>query len=333
MILCVGNSHKSRLKSLRKHSKVPSHPCGSYFSLQTMKSSGSILLQSFIDDRLRLLWSCSLLPHTQFLSLDVQRVICEYLADSLPTQLVAVFAENLRVLSLLDEEMRCSKPAIDFALGCLLYPIRENVVICVGGRGTNAMATLNVETHTVEQLRPMLKARSFPGVAKVAELLYIFGGTDEEDMVESEAYTLGRRPSHVLPNMRYARSMFSACKHMSEILLPGGAPFIESFNILSETYTVLEVLFPFQGMATVSVVVGDELVCLCMLNQVGRWQLGSSGKFQVKAVGKITSGAMVYSSSPAVLHFPKLYFADVTGNFTIYDIPQNTLYGRRREFL
>lgn len=179
----------------------------------------------------------------------------------------------------------------------------------------------------------MLRARSFPGVAKVAELLYIFGGADEEDMVESEAYTLGRRPSHALPNMRYARSMFSACVHMGEILLPGGAPVIESFNILSETYTALPVQFPFKGMATVSAIVGEELLCLCLLNQVGRWQLGSAEQFRVKAIGKVGSGAMVYSSSPAVLRFPKLYFADVTGNFTIYDIPENTLSSKRRDFL
>jgi hypothetical protein len=298
-----------------------------------MELSGALHLLSFIDDRLRLLWSYSLLAHAQALSLDVQRVICEYLGECLPTQLAAVFAENLRVLSLLNEEMRCSKPAIDFALGCLLYPIGESIVICVGGRGTNAMASLNVVTHTVRQLRPMLRARSFPGVAKVAELLYIFGGADEEDMVESEAYTLGRRPSHALPNMRYARSMFSACVHMGEILLPGGAPVIESFNILSETYTALPVQFPFKGMATVSVIVGEELLCLCLLNQVGRWQLGSAEQFRVIAIGKVGSGAMVYSSSPAVLRFPKLYFADVTGNFTIYDIPENTLSSQRRNFL
>lgn len=288
---------------------------------------------SFLDDRVRLLWAFSLLAHAQTLSQDVQRTICGYFGESFPRKLVAVFAENLRILDLADGTMQCTKPKIDFELGCFLYPISERIVVCVGGRETSGVASLDVFTQVVTPLRPMLSVRSFPGVVKVADLLYIFGGEAGGDLVESEVYSLGRRPSRALPNMQHPRSMFSPCVYAGDILLPGGSPVIESFHIHTETYTSLPVSFPFPGLASVSVIVGDELLSLCLLNQVGKWKLGSSGDFQVGFIDKIASGAMVYSSSPAVLHSSKLYFADVTGNFTIYDLCSNSLSSQRRDFL
>lgn len=298
-----------------------------------MESTESFLVLSFLDDRVRFLWAYSLLSPAPALSSDVQRAICGYFGEGFPKKLAAVFAENLRVLDLSDGTMYCTKPKIDFELGCLLYPISESVVLCVGGRESSGVASLDVVTGVVRPLRPMLRARSFPGVAKVADLLYIFGGEAGGDLFESEVYSLGRRISRALPNMQNARSTFSPCVYTGNILLPGGSPIIESFHIQTETYTVLPVLFPFPGLASVSVIVGDELLCLCLVNQVGKWKLGSSEDFQVSFVKKIGSGATVYSSSPAVLHCSKLYFADVTGNFTIYDLSSNTLSSQRRDFL
>ena len=300
-----------------------------------MEGVADSLVSSFIDDRIRCLWHYSLLPSSRSLSADVQRAICSYFGETPPDHLVAVFAANLRVFNLLDESIHCCKAKIDFNMGCFLYPVSRSVVICIGGKDTAEVASLNVETRIVTRLPPMYCVRGSPGVVKLADLLYIFGGTaDEDNLVQSEIYSLGRRPSRELPNMQYARSMFSACLHGTEVLLPGGeAQIIESFSISTETYTALPVRFPFGAMASVSVIVDGEMVSLFLLNQMARWRVGSPETFCVQPIHSVSSGAMVYSGGPAVVYNNKLYFPDVTGNLSIYDIHQNTMTSLRRDYM
>ena len=160
---------------------------------------------------------------------------------------------------------------------CLLNP---SSALYIGGLD-RAAHVLCLETGENQSIGFMTVARQDAGLAKARSAVYVFGGHDGfGPMVECEKFSLQKKTWASLPPMKYPRSEFCPCVHHNDIYLVSTCSSthraLETFNLVSECFQVLEATIPEAITLSVTSVALISQGCLVVLTggkQQIKWRL------------------------------------------------------------
>ena len=235
-----------------------------------------------VQDQVRLLWLHFSCPKYSLLSLNICREISEYLRTVLS---LTYFTESHLVTCYFYPCLRVkSVPVSQPIVGCIVTHMSTWEILCVGTYPTSPSVTsVELVSFKLQKEADMCVSRNCPGVIRVKEFVYVFGGYSGGPITtSSEKFSSKQRNWMRLPDMDYPRVYFSPAHHGDEIYLCDAAsqPALTTFNVVSEVYKQLSVRIPaMQANASVAFIVNGELYAAMLPHDVIRWRLRSTFPF------------------------------------------------------
>lgn len=207
-----------------------------------------------------------------------------------PTHLFAsVYRNTLRLYDLQSQLSSQHSLSEDFGDGGSYIQMDRQSLLCLGAYpSSRKVYRLDLSSFQLTPLPPLLTPRGFAGVAKLASIVYIFGGLNGSEYLRvCEKYGLQDRQWQSLRDMRKEKGYFTPCTYRTLIYLPcpNITRNIETFDSETETFSYLSVHLP-RGMRvseSAAFVANGELCILTLNKQMGRWKIESEGEFRLTA--------------------------------------------------
>ena len=217
--------------------------------------------------------------------------LCMPFSFQVPRDVFAsVWCNTVEVYNLKSRQSTNHTLSVDFGHGGSYIQVDRHTLMCLGADpASSEVYDLDLFSHELTALPPLLASRGFAGVAKVAQFVYVFGGRNSAKRLKScEKYDLQGREWQPLSSMQERRSYFTPCLFRSLIYLPCPVtPLIEAFCPETEVFTVLSVCLPSQlDYGSVSFVAKGELCILTDDGQMGQWKIESEGEFRVSGTDR-----------------------------------------------
>ena len=196
----------------------------------------------------------------------------------------AVLGEKLEIYDL--NTQQTSRHTLTQAVfgGCI--PLDRETLLFVG----EEVMTLDLLTFQTTTQAPLLSPRIWPGIAKVGNDVFAFGGqnSDLKILTVCEKWNLQDKRWTRLRNMHHARNCFTPCHFNSLIYLVSTIVkdhrAVEVFNPGTETFKVLLIPLPAQlvlGCCSVAFVANGELCLLTNNKQKACWKIESECDFRL----------------------------------------------------
>jgi hypothetical protein len=203
--------------------------------------------------------------------------------QSSPTVFAALYENRLELYDL--ETQQTAQHSLTANTRYAGYvPLDGSNVLVVG----EEVMILDVLSFKVTTRAPLLEPRYNPGVTKVGEVVFAFGGWDNGQLKVSEKYSIPDNSWTRLADMHFARGAFTPCHFQSLIYLAASYAkdhrAVESFNPQTETFEVLPVSLPLelrQLCGSVAFVANGELCLMTNERQMARWQIESEAVFRL----------------------------------------------------
>lgn len=165
----------------------------------------------------------------------------------------------------------------------------RNTVMVVG----REVIIVDTNTCQISKLEPLLSPRICPGLGKVENTVFAFGGSIGSACKACEKWSILDKCWTRLRDMNYARAYFTPCHFNSLIYLAATLALdhraVESFSPTTEICTVLPVSLPLQltlGCNSVVFVAFGELCLLTKNKQMARWRVDSESEFRLSEVDR-----------------------------------------------
>lgn len=245
------------------------------------------------------------LQSSRSLSVNVIREVCSYLRD--PHFFAAVHRESMELYDFNTHSITQHKLPACVDSGYL--QVDGSTVLIVGEK----VMKLDLLTLQTTPLASLLFPRDYVGVALVGNVVFAFGGYDDDSMTVCEKSSIS--PTHwtSVPPMHYARACFTPCAFKGLLYLAATAArdhrAVESFSPCTETCTVLPVSLPPEielGCGSVAFAAKGELLLLTLSKQMARWEIESESCFYVSAVDR-----ECYSQHPPLFVGSVVYVANI----------------------
>lgn len=224
------------------------------------------------------------------------QTLCQYFAPKGPRDyFVAIHYNNVELYDLQSQLSSWYTLPINFGEGGSYLALDRNALLCIGAYPeTTAVYELGLPSLQLTSLPPLLSPRSAAGVAKVASIVYVFGGS--HTLTKScEKYNMRERRWLPMGDMHEKRAYFTPCVVGNLIYLPSLTPdpkeniikseffiVVESFDPKRETFTPLPVSYdgPFIFFKSVAFVTKGELCILAENKLMLRWKIESESEFR-----------------------------------------------------
>lgn len=236
-----------------------------------------------VNDQICLLWARLTSPLYSSLSLNILREVCDYLHTFIS---LAFFTGSSLEVRYFPENRVKSVQMRETVVGCIITHMSFWEILCVGTYPTSvSTSSVNLTTFVLKKEADMRERRNCPGVIRVNDWVYVFGGYSGGPITtSSEKFSIEKRFWKKLPDMDVPRVYFSPALHHYDIYLCDAAAQsrLSSFNIISEAYTTHSVAIPImQTNASLTFIVEEELIVALGPSTVLRWRVGSSFPFVI----------------------------------------------------
>lgn len=231
-----------------------------------------------------------------------------------------------------------------FTQGAVFCLLDSQSMLGVGGDPASASAYLiNWKEGEVYNRSTMIGGRAFPGITKVEQHVYVFGGCSP-DLLTCEKMDIESASWSACASMSRCRSRFTPCVYQHDIYLADYRSIcrglIEFFSIDSNTYTNIrfEIKYqrPYEDRKTFtssldnneysSSFIIDGTLMILANNQVRRWKMSSSYILEVVAFkGDISQG-----NSPPIVRGSNAFITQFDGEMLIFNCNTNTVYNLSR---
>jgi serine/threonine protein kinase len=211
-----------------------------------------------------------------------------------PELFAAVWGNKVQLYNFGIQHTRETKSIpINFGDGGSYIPLHRNTLLCLGGNPpSEKVYELNLSPIEFTGLPSLRSKRASAGVSKAVvrgdTFIYAFGGASNRIYLRTcEKYRLGDNRWVSLPDMSQKRCYFTPCTFEALIYLisPHSDHLIETFNPQTDSFNMLRVSCPLNGIS-VSFVVEGEIYVLTENSQMGRWKIGSESRFEESVTNK-----------------------------------------------
>ena len=251
-------------------------------SLSPIQASDLFPHPSF-HDQIRLFWMRRVSGLYSSISPNILREVCDYLRIFI--SLAFFSGSSLEVHAFPGHSVKTVQMK-ESVVGCIIAHMNFWEILCVGTYPTStSVSSVNLRTFVLKKEEDMRDKRNCPGVIRVNDWVYVFGGYSGGPITtSSEKFSINERFWKKLPDMDLPRVYFSPVLHRYDIYLCDAAAHtcLSSFNIISETYTSHSVAIPsMQTNASVAFIASGELVVAMHPHSVLRWRVGSAFPFVI----------------------------------------------------
>lgn len=261
---------------------------------------------------------------------DFKRYDCEFEVQSIPSGLASVHEDTLILHEVRSERISKHRLPVDFSVGGAYVDLNSNSLLCLAGwPPSTSVYELDLVSIHLRPLHALHTPRCAPGLIKVLNSIYVFGGCDAllTGLRTCEKMDLATNHWTVLSNqLVHPRYSFTCCQHNSQVyLISASTAVVETFTPRTHTFGILAISLPTEleicaGHPSVSFIANKELCLLTAYGQMARLRLGIDRKFRLME----TSESCRSSRSPVIRHSQVLickddkvmYFSLLTYTFT-----------------
>ena len=210
-----------------------------------------------------------------------------------PSRFAAVFGSTVTLCDLVSGQTTQQALSKDFNNTGSVVQLDGNSVLCLGGQPLGVYL-LDLTSFNLAELPALPTPRSYFGLAKAGENVYVFGGIDSygNPLSICEKLSLVEKAWYRAGTMTHCRAAFTPCCHDSLLyLVSSWGPYpraVETFNPATEMFQVLAVALPDELAygCGVTFAVRGELCVLTEKQQIARWRVGEQGGFQVSVTDR-----------------------------------------------
>lgn len=223
----------------------------------------------------------------------------------IPARFAAVHGSAVTLYDLDTDQITRQALPIDIGNSGSSIQLDENTVFCLGGQPVCFQAyLLNLATSSCSNMPHLPSPRSYAGLAKAGDYVYVFGGTDQYGNALNicERFSIGENAWRNAGKMTFCRAAFSPICYSSLIYLVSAwgsySREVETYQPASETFRVLPVALPNALVSSCSVafVSNGEICLLTDKGQMARWKVQEEMGFRVE----ITNKACFSTQTPMV---------------------------------
>lgn len=203
----------------------------------------------------------------------------------------AVFNDTIELYNIHSQQSTWSRLPVNFGWGGSFIALDRITMLCIGAYpAATAVYSLDLSSLQLIAMPPLFTPRAAAGVAIAASFVYVFGGYDNPNYLNScEKYSLKTKNWLPLRSMNHRRSHFTPCsfRHLIYLACPTPTP-IESFNPETETFIDLPLSFPRQPhlFSSLAFVAYEELFLLTNSKQMARWKINEERQFRISTTLK-----------------------------------------------
>ena len=207
--------------------------------------------------------------------------------------------------------------------------IPKLTLLIVGGpSGSKQVIRLDLVQLQVLSEGSMLEGRSWPGICRYQDHVFVFGGNTSGMLKSAEKYTLQSKTWTPIAPMQYARVYFTPCKWRDEIYLPSvdtTAKPVEVYQPQNDTYRVLRLMLQDQYYGSVSYIVNGELLHLTYSQRLGKWKVDSQDTTLQLLGTQVKNKQSALSNCPPQRFGDFLVWPNCEGRLTKLDLQAFTL--------
>ena len=206
----------------------------------------------------------------------------------------AVCGRTLTLYDVQTQQTLKNQLAVDFGAGGSYLEMGGNQLLCLGGDpATTATYLLDLVSYQLTKLPPLCEPRRACGVARVAQVVYAFGGFDDKKVLQTASEKSSSLTWQSIGCMHHPRAWFTPCEYRSQLyLLATCSPNytqVETFSPEIDAFKVLSIVLPPQllfNRRSVAFVVNGELCFLTVNKQMARWKIGKESEFRLEDIDR-----------------------------------------------
>ena len=213
----------------------------------------------------------------------------------IPSRFVVVFGSAVILYDFDTNQITRQTLPINLGNSGSSIQLDSDAVFCLGGQPVCFQAyLLNLATNSCSNLPHLPTPRSYAGLAKAGDFVYVFGGTDQYDhaLNTCEQFSVGENAWRSAGTMNICRAAFSPCYYSSFIYLVSAwgsySKEVETYQPASEMFRVLPVALPntLASGCSVAFVSNGEICLLTDKGQMALWKVAEEMEFRVEVTNK-----------------------------------------------
>lgn len=215
---------------------------------------------------------------------------------SYPQRLSGVYKNQVFLYEIQSQKLSAHYLSLDFGYGGSYVEIDANTLLCLGAHpASDAVYQLELSSFQLISLPPLSTSREDAGIAKVKDLVYVFGGYNAagESLRSCEKMQLSNKHWTQMNNMAYPRVGFTPCYFRSLLYLISSSVMslgkVETFNQETEIFALFPVSLPSQvklNLWSVAFIANGELCLMTWGQQMARLKIGSENEFRIYDIEK-----------------------------------------------
>lgn len=237
------------------------------------------------------------------LSGNILREISSYYFSEVRQLFVGYDQDQIQVFNAVEGHYKTWKRPELLRSDHLICMISKVSALCLGGYpASSTVYHLNLLKTEVTEAPSMLNIREDPGLIQHEKMVYVFGGFDGKDFLNScEVYSLSRRQWTPLPDMLKPGCHFPPAILDAEIYLPN-YQFVQGFHLPSQAFRLIH-LRPYLTSRPLLLAMDGELIFITQEKQVGRFRPSDATEVELQR-GEVKSDYPFFAIPIAV---PVLY--------------------------